>query len=147
MAKIEEGVPLKWAAPKCGIPHQTVVRWVKRGRNGEQPYASFYAAVRDARGAAVSELVEICWRHARSDKGAAIAMRLLECYARSFFGQQRESSLANLKTNQANPAQAMSMEQLQAAMDERARTSDEPSAKALREQIIADHQARTAGAH
>jgi hypothetical protein len=67
---LEIGVTLQIAANAAGVSSNRVNRWVQRGREGSEPYASFVSAVNRARSKAISNLTE---RVLGGGKGAANA--------------------------------------------------------------------------
>jgi hypothetical protein len=51
------GVPLADAAALSGIHESTADRWMKLGKEGQEPYSGFYTAVTQARSAAKAEAI------------------------------------------------------------------------------------------
>ena len=46
---VNAGAPIPYAANASGVPWPTVRDWLKKGRAGEQPYADFVAAIKEAK--------------------------------------------------------------------------------------------------
>ena len=75
-ALLHEGCDQRTACSICGIGERTFHEWKERGRNGEEPYASFFSAASRARDTHKARLVKIVIDAA--DKDARHAEWLLE---------------------------------------------------------------------
>lgn len=80
---LELSVPDKYAAEANGIDERTLQKWVEKGADGTEPYASFRAAVTRARAKAVLNLTG---RALRGEKGSAQATWFLERRYRKEYG-------------------------------------------------------------
>lgn len=49
-AHVRAGAPLPSASVACGVPFDTAMEWVTRGRKGEKPYSDFLESLETARG-------------------------------------------------------------------------------------------------
>jgi hypothetical protein len=66
---------LRCAAAYADVSNEMVNSWVKRGREGEEPYASFVAAVDRARMEAVKNLTNIALGGSTGSAAAAYLLR------------------------------------------------------------------------
>lgn len=72
--RLELTMPQNLAAEAAGISERTYRYWCELGKNGIEPYASFYAAVRMARARGAANLTT---RAIKGEKGSAAALVLL----------------------------------------------------------------------
>jgi len=56
---VAQGVPLETAARAGGVTYQTLNNWMRRGAEGEAPFASFRAEVEEARAISEANLVAL----------------------------------------------------------------------------------------
>lgn len=68
---IRGGVPLEHAAWAEGLPSTTAFRWMEEGATGKEPYARFYAQVKEAEGKCVVELTGEIKGAQKAPKGEA----------------------------------------------------------------------------
>src|ERR1039457_1641770 len=68
-------VSLRIAAASVGVSNETVNSWIQRGKSGEEPYASFVAAVNRARMEAVKNLTDIALEGSTGSAAAAYLLR------------------------------------------------------------------------
>ena len=71
---LELTVPQRLAAEAAGISERTYRYWCELGKDGIEPYASFYVAVRTARARGAANLTT---RAIKGEKGSAAALVLL----------------------------------------------------------------------
>lgn len=58
-AMVSQGVPLETAARAGGVTYQTLNNWMRRGAEGEAPFASFRAEVEEARAISEANLIAL----------------------------------------------------------------------------------------
>jgi len=56
---VAQGVPLETAARAGGVTYQTLHNWMKRGADGEAPYASFRTEVEQAKALSEANLIAL----------------------------------------------------------------------------------------
>ena len=66
-ARLSDGCDQKTACSICGIGERTYHNWKERGRNGEEPYASFFSAASRARDTHKARLLKIVIAAANKD--------------------------------------------------------------------------------
>jgi hypothetical protein len=74
---IESGNYIEVACQACGISTPTYYNWLKRGEDGEEPFLSFFNAVRDAEAIAETRMVETINEAATKNKDWKAAMEYL----------------------------------------------------------------------
>lgn len=107
---IKLAVPIHYAAPACGISHDTFQLWMEKGERGEEPYEDFFRKVTRARGEAVAALHV---RALKGEKGSSAALWLLE---RRFWKDYAQHQRVELST--PDPLQIMPEDEVEAKLVE-----------------------------
>jgi transposase len=84
VAAVETGAPWYMAAAAGGVNPATLRDWKARARNGEEPYAAFYARLQKAAAAGACEVLGIIQAAARSGTWQAAAWILERRYPKQF---------------------------------------------------------------
>ena len=106
---IKLAVPIHYAAPACGISHDTFQLWMEKGERGEEPYEDFFREVTRARGEAVAALHV---RALKGEKGSSAALWLLE---RRFWKDYAQHQ--RVEVTATDPLASMSPEEIEAQLE------------------------------
>jgi len=89
---LSSGTSLTLAANYAGISLDSVRRWILRGDEGEEPYASFAEQVRKAEAGVLIALSAVALKGARDDP--RLALRFLELHPRADMGRSQRHEVS-----------------------------------------------------